>query len=473
MLQHLPDLFLGGISVAGHHLFDAPWRIFCHGNVVHHGGGDHYALGTPQFQHTLHVLTEEGGFDGQLRGAMLSQDARHQSIYRPQPVVHVGFAVQGDGIHLQHDGDITGHLQKGITHNDTAWINAQDNFGRFSQGGVTFEEKSIFLGKIIEIFIRRWAGPLLFCVLAWSVFIQLRSQPDLRGQLDRMLEGLEGENAIYFGAAVVLMVLNWALEAMKWQILMRGLTTMRFMQAYRAILAGVAFSLNTPNRIGEMGGRMLFVPEGLRLRSVPLTITGGFAQLLVTLMAGLAGWYFIGDDLLQSAIPATLIPVFRLLPWAVLLFAVPSLYLYLRQERAWALMGRLPLLQKWQRFAEGLRAVDPRRAWMVLGLSFLRFLVFALQYVFMLWSMNAGGDLLISLSSVSVFYLLMAVVPSIALLELGLRWQYGIIVFGAFNPNLVGIYTASTAIWLVNLLIPAMIGTFMAASFGRSGIKKA
>ena len=471
MLQHLPDLFLGRVSVAGNYLLDAPRRIFCHGYVVHHGRGDHYTLCTPQFQHTLYVLAEEGSFDGQFLGAMPRQDAGHQSIYCTQPVVHIGFAIQGDGIHLQHDGDIPGHLQNGITHNDTARINAQDNFGRFSQGGVTFGEKSIFLGKNIEIFIRRWAGPLLFCLLTWSVFIQLRSQADLRGQLDRMLEGLEGENTFYFGAAMVLMVLNWALEAMKWQILMRGLTTMRFAQACRAILAGVAFSLNTPNRIGEMGGRMLFVPEGLRLRSVPLTITGGFAQLLVTLMAGLAGWYFIGDALLQRAIPVTLIPMFRLLPWVVLLFAVPSLYLYLRQDRAWALMGRFPLLQKWQRFAEGLRAVDPRRAWMVLGLSFLRFMVFALQYVFMLWSMNAGGDLLTSFCCVSVFYLLMAVVPSIALLELGLRWQYGIIVFGAFNSNLVGIYTASTAIWLVNLLVPAIIGTFVTASLARSGIK--
>lgn len=82
--------------------------------------------------------------------------------------------------------------------------------------------------------------------------------------------------------------------------------------------------------------------------------------------------------------------------------------------------------------------------------------------------------MLTGLFAVSVFYLLMAVVPSIALLELGLRWQYGIIVFGAFTDNLVGVYTASTAIWLVNLLLPAVIGTFVAAGFGRkrSTLKK-
>lgn len=212
---------------------------------------------------------------------------------------------------------------------------------------------------------------------------------------------------------------------------------------------------------------MLFVPEGMRLKAVPLTITGGFAQLLVTLTAGLAGWFMMGDILLGMVLPPPLIPLFRLLPWAVMIFLVPSLFLYLRQDRAWALMGRSAMFRKWQLYAEGLRAVDRQRGLKILGLSFIRFMVFALQYVFMLASMNAGSDLMTGLFAVSVFYLLMAVVPTIALLELGLRWQYGIIVFGALNPNLIGIYSASTAIWLVNLLIPAIIGTFVAFSVGR------
>ena len=327
------------------------------------------------------------------------------------------------------------------------------------------------LGKFIEIFIRRWAGPLLFCILAWSVYIQLRNQPDLKGQLTRMFEGLEGGNRIYFMAALVLAIPNWGLEAMKWRILMKGLTPIGFMEAFRAVLAGAAFSLNTPNRIGEMGGRMLFVPDGMRLRSVPLTLTGGFAQLLVTLLAGLLGWYFIGDALLR-VLPPPLIPLFRLLPWAVLLFSIPSLFLYLRQDRAWGLMGRSSVFKRWQPYAEGLRAIDGRRGLVVLGLSLIRFIVFALQYVFMLWSMNAGADIMTALFAVSVFYLLMTVVPSIALLELGLRWQYGIIVFGTFNSNLIGIYSASTAIWLVNLLLPAVIGTFIASSSGGGALLK-
>jgi len=325
------------------------------------------------------------------------------------------------------------------------------------------------LGKFIEIFIRRWAGPLIFCLLAWSVFVQLRTQPDLEGQLMRMMDSLKGPNVLYFLLALVLVIPNWGLEAMKWQLLMRGLSVIRFRDAFKAVLAGAAFSLNTPNRIGEMGGRMLLVPEGLRLRSVPLTMVGGFAQLLVTLMAGLVSWWVIGSEIITQKIPAALAPLFHLLPWAVVLFTIPSLFLYFSQERAWEMMRSSKVLSRWQGFAEGLKAIDRGRAGRVLWLSLLRFLVFALQYLLMLRSMEAGPGMLTGLFAVSVFYLLMAVVPSIALLELGLRWQYGIIVFGAFTDNLIGVYTASTAIWLVNLLLPAVIGTFVAAGFGRNG----
>jgi hypothetical protein len=332
------------------------------------------------------------------------------------------------------------------------------------------------LGKFIEIFIRRWAGPLIFCLLAWSVFVQLRAQPDLQGQLTRMSERFVGPNILYFLAAILLVIPNWGLEAMKWQLLMRGLADVRLRDAFRAVLAGAAFSLNTPNRIGEMGGRMLLVPEGLRLRSIPLTLVGGFAQLLVTLLAGMVAWWVIGANIIAEKLPVTLVPLFRLLPWAVLLFTIPSLFLYFRQGSAWDLMRSSKVLSRWQQYAEGLKAVDRQRAGQILGLSFLRFGVFALQYVLMLRGMEAGTDWGTGFLAVSVFYLLMAVVPSIALLELGLRWQYGIIIFGTFTENLVGVYAASTAIWLLNLLLPAVIGTFVAAGFraktGGKQIKK-
>ena len=51
-----------------------------------------------------------------------------------------------------------------------------------------------------------------------------------------------------FWLVIGFQVFNWGLEARKWQLLMRPLATMSFFTAYKSVLCGVTFSLNTPNQ---------------------------------------------------------------------------------------------------------------------------------------------------------------------------------------------------------------------------------
>jgi hypothetical protein len=56
----------------------------------------------------------------------------------------------------------------------------------------------------------------------------------------------------------------------------------------------------------------------------------------------------------------------------------------------------------------------------------------------------------------------MAVIPTLTFLtELGLRWGASIQVIQFFSANTVGIFAASFAIWLINLIIPALIGSLL------------
>ncbi len=64
---------------------------------------------------------------------------------------------------------------------------------------------------------------------------------------------------------------------------------------------------------------------------------------------------------------------------------------------------------------------------------------------------------------ISVLYLILALVPTIALLEIGLRGQLGIMLFQIYSSNTVGIYAATTGIWLLNLVMPALAGSILAA----------
>jgi hypothetical protein len=64
--------------------------------------------------------------------------------------------------------------------------------------------------------------------------------------------------------------------------------------------------------------------------------------------------------------------------------------------------------------------------------------------------------------SVSVIFLVLSIVPTIAVItELGMRWKIGIEVVQLFDSNITGILATSLAIWIINLVIPALIGSLL------------
>ena len=315
------------------------------------------------------------------------------------------------------------------------------------------------MNKSIKIFLNWFLGPLLFLWLSWSVFRQVSQQPDLAAHLRRIREALTGSSLPLLLAVLALMPLNWGLEARKWQVLLRKLERMRYSQAFKAILSGVAFSLNTPNRIGEYGGRVLFIPEGKRGQAVSLTIAGSFSQLLVTLFMGSAGLFFMTDRLLSAADGENLriwINVFRMVVLAV---ACTGLLIYFRMS--WIVRGieMIPGVRKFVRYIAVLEDMDVTILLRVMLLSTLRFLVFVIQYNLMLRVMQVDMGWWEGFWAVCVLFLLLATLPTVALLELGLRWEYSIMLFGLYSANTVGIYAAATGIWLVNLVLPALAGS--------------
>src|SRR5690606_25820833 len=76
-----------------------------------------------------------------------------------------------------------------------------------------------------------------------------------------------------------------------------------FITALKSVFAGCSITMLTPNRIGEYGGRILYVKEENRISAIPLTILGGISQLIVTLIMGSAGLLYLKYFIHQ---PATL-----------------------------------------------------------------------------------------------------------------------------------------------------------------------
>ena len=65
---------------------------------------------------------------------------------------------------------------------------------------------------------------------------------------------------------------------------------------------------------------------------------------------------------------------------------------------------------------------------------------------------------------ISVFYLVMAVAPSFGFIELPLRVTACWAIFKFYTHNELGVGAAALGIWLINLVLPAIIGSILILS---------
>ncbi len=60
---------------------------------------------------------------------------------------------------------------------------------------------------------------------------------------------------------------------------------------------------------------------------------------------------------------------------------------------------------------------------------------------------------------VGVMLTLLAIIPTTALAELGIRGKMSLLLLGLISTNSVGIIATAAGIWLINLILPAIAGT--------------
>ena len=60
-----------------------------------------------------------------------------------------------------------------------------------------------------------------------------------------------------------------------------------------------------------------------------------------------------------------------------------------------------------------------------------------------------------------VLFLVLAIVPTVALAELGFRGKVSIQLFGLLSANTIGILATAAGIWIINLVSPAIAGSLL------------
>jgi len=319
------------------------------------------------------------------------------------------------------------------------------------------------LNKRFKILINYFLGPLLFLILSWSLYKQIILQPDLGIRWQQIKNSF---HTPLFWFVVILMVLNWGIEAKKWQILIHHLQDFSFIKALKSVFAGCSITMLTPNRVGEYGGRILYVEEGNRIKAISLTIVGSISQLLITMVAGSVGLIYFKYFSEDNVNVLREIPVYWTngLIFLTVGFTTVLLMFYLRIGWLVRIMEKVQAFQKIIQHITVLDEFNGKQLLQILFLSFLRYLVFIYQYILLLNLMGIGIGGFLSFWLMSVFYLIMAIAPTIGFIELPVRAKASWELLKFYSVNELGVGAAALGIWLINLVIPAIAGSLLILS---------
>ena len=262
---------------------------------------------------------------------------------------------------------------------------------------------------------------------------------------------------------LLLMFFNWGLESLKWQFLIRKIEKLSFIKAFIAVLSGMVVSVFTPNRIGEYAGRVFVLEKADRWEGVLITILGSMSQLLITILAGAVSFVFFANEYIDLSEYHEY--YFYGLIFIIAILIIVLFLLFFNISFLTGIINKLPgKLSKFKNYGKIYSFYSVKELLYLLLLSLGRYMIFTTQFIllFMLFGIKMPYEQ--AFFMIAMIYLAMAAIPTIALTELGVRGSVALYFINMYFEkhnlpcNDVGILAASSALWFINLAIPALFG---------------
>ncbi len=300
--------------------------------------------------------------------------------------------------------------------------------------------------------ILNFAKIAVFIVACYFVYTKVFSDGGLDNLSQIVSRGKEG-NFSYFLLILLLMPINWILEAVKWKLLLRRISEVNLKDSIWAILIGTYYSLVTPNRIGDGIGKLSILTKEKRKQGAYAFFTGSISQLSVTLIAGCLAFGILDINLLPN-----LSPIYRNLFFTTLI--VMSLFMVLAYLLP-NLRKKLAVIFGKKIKDEFIVPYDVLELQSFISLSAIRYLIFSSQFVLSLLFFGVSISISNAFFAVALVYLISAIIPTFILGELGVRESAALLVMIPLGGDETGIFAATFFLWLVNLLLPSAVGALI------------
>jgi hypothetical protein len=285
----------------------------------------------------------------------------------------------------------------------------------------------------------------LVVVFGAFYFIYAKLANDAKLSWNHFLEILQNKFTI---AWLVFMLffsfLNRFLEILKWQNLVVSIEKISIYTATKQVLAGLTAGLFTPNGIGEYAGKALYFPKTETKRVLFLNLVCNGIQMILSVFFGLLGLLYLGYTT----------AFFSIIIGSLLLMSFFSL------TKNFNIKGySLALL------IEKLNEIPKKIHQKNILLAITRYLTFSHQYYFLFLIFGVKTDYFTLMSTITAVYFVASCLPSFQFLDFVVKGSVAMYFFKELNVAEIVVLFISTFMWLLNVVIPVVIGSYFVLIF--------
>ena len=243
---------------------------------------------------------------------------------------------------------------------------------------------------------------------------------------------------------ILLSILNRFFEILKWQNLVSYIKPISLFEAMNQVLSALTAGLFTPNGVGEYAGKALFFDKSQTKNVIFLNLICNGVQVLVSLLFGIIGLLYLGYFKWDLIIITTIMGLF-IIGYAFKKINIKGYSI----EKLVQKLNEIP------------RKIHLKNNF----LAVCRYLVLSHQYYFLFLAFDVQLPYFTLMSAIASVYFLASSLPTFQFLDFAVKGSVALYFFGILGVNEWIIVFISTIIWFLNLVLPAIIGSYFVLVF--------
>jgi hypothetical protein len=289
--------------------------------------------------------------------------------------------------------------------------------------------------------------------LASFAIIYWRIQKELTGNnVDLLVDALTNSTGLLMIiTSVVLFPVNWGLEGYKWMLITSQIQKINYKTATRSVYAGICVGNLAPGRATEFLAKIHFFKPENRISITVLHFVNGLFQLSITVLFGLLALLLrsnssaTNDEMLKNAS--------IILSFVVMLGFILAL-LNINKLINWF----------YKRFSKSSKAEVVHLSWgngllaKLFLLSFVRYIVFTLQFVLLLNVFNVQANYVYLFTGIYIYFLFTTIIPMFSVIEAAVRTAIALVVFSDLGLSNAALAIVAVLLWLINIVFPSIVG---------------